>query len=352
VNILGKLGFSGRDFDHPAWTILLRRNATLINWNQLLNKKVLITGASGFIGLHLCRKLLEKGNEVHALCRSEPSVFERRFNWHKVDLTDLGSTRKVFGEIRPDMVFHLCSHAEGERELSLVLPTFQGELTATVNVLLSLAETGCSRVIMAGSLEESRPGEIPSSPYAAAKAASRAYASMFHQLYKLPVVMTRIFMAYGPGQSQKKLIPHSIISMIEGRPLKIASPARKVDWIYVEDLVLGLLTAAVTPGLEGKSIDLGSGEMIEIQDVVRRIRQIVNPRAYVEFGAISERAAEQVCRADAATTYALTGWHPATSLEAGLEKTVDFFLCSHRWRLATSLVAGLEKTADFFAGVP
>jgi nucleoside-diphosphate-sugar epimerase len=297
----------------------------LINWKQLLNKKVLITGASGFIGLHLCRKLLENGNEVHALCRSEPKVFDRLFNWHKIDLADLESTRKVFRETRPDIVFHLCSHAQGERELSLVLPTFQGELTATVNVLLSLAQTGCSRMIMAGSLEESRLGEIPSSPYAAAKVASRAYASMFHQLYKFPIVMTRIFMAYGPGQSQKKLIPHSIISMIEGRPLKIASPARKVDWVYVEDLVLGLLTVAVTPRLEGKSVDLGSGQMTEIQDVVRRIQQIVNPQAHVEFGTIPERAAEQVCRADAATTYALTGWRPATSLDAGLEKSVEFF---------------------------
>ena len=113
--------------------------------------------------------------------------------------------------------------------------------------------------------------------------------------------------------------------MIEGRPLKIASPARKVDWIYVEDLVLGLLTVAVTPGLEGKSIDLGSGEMIEIQEVVRRIRQIVNPSAHVEFGTNPERPAEQVCSADAATTYALTGWHHATSLDAGLEKSVDFY---------------------------
>jgi nucleoside-diphosphate-sugar epimerase len=275
--------------------------------------------------LHLCRKLLENDNEVHAVCRSEPKISDRRFAWHKVDLTDRESTRRAFRNIGSDFVFQLCSYAQGERGLSLVFPTFQGELTTTVNVLLSLAEAGCGRVIMAGSLEEPRFGDAPSSPYAAAKAASRLYASMFYQLYNLPIVMTRIFMAYGPGQSQKKLIPHSIISMMEGRPLKIASPSRKVDWIYIEDLVLGLVRVAETPGLEGKSIDLGSGEMIEIENVVRRLQQIVNPRATIEFGASPERAAEQECRADADTTYALIGWRPPTSLDTGLQKAFDFY---------------------------
>jgi nucleoside-diphosphate-sugar epimerase len=308
----------------PGITIV-KKKGTLTMRGQLTNKKVLVTGASGFIGLHLCRKLLENDNEVYALCRSEPKISDRRFAWHKVDLTDTESTRRAFRNIRSDFVFHLCSYAQGERGLSLVLPTLQGELTTTVNVLLGLAEAGCDRVIMAGSLEESRFGEAPSSPYAAAKAASRLYASMFHQLYKLPIVMTRIFMAYGPGQSRKKLIPHAIISMIEGRPLKIASPLRKVDWIYIEDLVLGLVTVAETPGLEGKSVDLGAGELIEIENVVRRLQQIVNPGALIEFAAIPERAAEQECRADADTTWALTGWRPQTSLKTGLEKSFNYY---------------------------
>jgi nucleoside-diphosphate-sugar epimerase len=292
---------------------------------RLLNQRVLITGASGFIGLHLSRALLCSGCEVHALSRSEPKISDPRLHWHKVDLTDLEATRSTFERIHADLVWHLCSYAQGERELALVPPTFRGELEATVNVLTSVTESGCKRLIMAGSLEESDPRDVPSSPYAVAKAASRMYAKMFHQLYSLPVIMTRIFMIYGPGQSAKKVIPHSIACMLRGNPLKIASPRRKVDWLYVDDLVRGLLTVAVAPNLEGKSIDLGSGELVEICDVVRRIQRLINPRAIVELCASPKRASEQVRHADSANTYALTGWRPTISLDAGLKRTVDAF---------------------------
>jgi UDP-glucose 4-epimerase len=291
----------------------------------LRNRTVIITGASGFIGLHLCRVLLQYGCEVHALSRSEPKILAPKLRWHKIDLTDFEATRTALARIRADFVWHLCSHAQGERELGLVIPTFRGELETTVNVLVSVAEAGCKRLIMAGSLEESNPGEAPSSPYAAAKVASRTYARMFHELYGLPVVMTRIFMTYGPGQSVKKVIPHSITCMLRGDPLKIGSPGRRVDWLYVEDLVRGLLAVAGAPHLEGKSVDLGSGELVEISDVVSRIKRLINPNALVEFAAVPQRTSEQVRYADSATTYALTGWRPTTPLDAGLKRTIDAY---------------------------
>lgn len=288
-------------------------------------KVVAITGASGFLGQHLCRTLLDQAGEIHALSRSESRISGPRLRSHKVDLTDFKATQELISTIRADVVFHLCSYAQGERDLALVLPTFQGELQSTVNVLTSVTEVGCGRLIMVRSLEEPSPGEIPTSPYAAAKAASRAYARMFHQLYGLPVVMMRIFMAYGPGQSVKKVIPHLISRMVRGEPLKVVSPARKVDWVYVDDAVSGLLAAAVTPGLEGKSIDIGSGELVQISDVVHRIQRLIKTQSIVEFGALQEKAFEQVRCADTATTHTLTGWAPTVSLDAGLAKTVDHY---------------------------
>jgi UDP-glucose 4-epimerase len=299
---------------------------------ELLNGKVVaITGGSGFIGQHLCRSLLNHDVEIHGLSRSEPELSDPRLRWHRIDLTDFAATQKLISSIRADFVFHLCSYAQGERGLGLVLPTFRGELQATVNVLTSVAEIGCRRLIMIRSLEEPSPGEVPCSPYAAAKAASRAYARMFHQLYQLPVVMIRIFMAYGPGQSVKKIIPHLIDCMVRSEPLKIVSPDRKVDWVYVDDVITGLLAAAVTAGLEGKSIDIGSGEFVQISDVVQRIQRLVKSRSPMEFSSLPERAFEQVRRADIATTKALLGWHPSVSLDSGLARTVDYY-GGVRWR--------------------
>jgi len=287
--------------------------------------KVLVTGASGFIGLHLCRALLQQGAEVHAVCRSAPAISNRRLQWHKVDLRDSDAARRIFASIRAEFIVHLSSLAQGERELALVLPTFRGELETTVNVLTSAAETRCRRLVMAGSLEEPDPGEIPSSPYAAAKAASRSYARMFHKLYGLPTVMTRIYMTYGPGQSPKKLIPHSIARILRGDVLRIASPTRKVDWIYVEDVVCGLLAVLNAPGLEGESVDLGSGELVAIRDLIIRIRNLTNLNAPVEFGGFPERPFEQVRMANTTKTHMLIGWRPTVPLDEGLARTVDFY---------------------------
>jgi UDP-glucose 4-epimerase len=261
---------------------------------------------------------------VFAICRTEPGILHERLHWRQADLTDFQCTQKAFRGLQDSLVFHLCSYAQGERDLAMVLPTFQGELVTSVNVLTAVADIGVSRIVMAGSMEEPGLGEIASSPYAAAKAASRAYGAMFHRLHRVPVVMTRIFMTYGPGQAAKKVIPHTIISLIQGRPLKITTSRRLVDWIFVDDVVHGLLAVASTSGMEGNSLDIGSGELIEIGDVVRRICALVRPDAPVEFGSTSEGAVEQVQRADVARTSALTGWYPTVSLDDGLKLTVEY----------------------------
>lgn len=292
-------------------------------------KVVAITGATGFIGQHLCRALLAQAGEIHALSRSEPRISDPRLRWHKIDLTDFEATKEAMSSIRADIVFHLCSYAQGERDLALVLPTFRNELQATVNVLTNVTEIGCERLIMIRSLEEPSAREFPSSPYAAAKTASRSYAMMFHQLYRLPVVMVRIFMAYGPGQSAKKIIPHVIGRMLRDEPLELASPERKVDWVYVDDAIRGLIAAAVTPGLEGKSVDIGSGEFVQISDVAQRIKKLIKSQSDMEFGKLPEKLVEQVRCADITTTHALTGWCPSTSLDAGLEKTVAYYAGSN-----------------------
>jgi UDP-glucose 4-epimerase len=112
--------------------------------------------------------------------------------------------------------------------------------------------------------------------------------------------------------------------MLRQEPLKIASPDRKVDWIYVEDVVRGLLAVAAAPGLEGKSIDLGSGSLVEIRELVDHLHRLIRPQNAPEFGALPKRPFEQERCADVASTHALTGWRPAISLAEGLSRTVTF----------------------------
>jgi UDP-glucose 4-epimerase len=206
----------------------------------------------------------------------------------------------------------------------MVMPTFHGEVVTAINVLTAVTEGPCRRIVMAGSMEAPEMTEAPSSPYAAAKAATRSYGRMFHRVYGTPVVRARIFMTYGPGQAPKKIIPFVITALLQGLPVRIASTQRMVDWVYVDDVVGGLLAVASTAALEGQSIDLGSGELTAIGDVVRRIEALIGPGTAVEHAATKGRQDEEVRCANVGRTLAMTGWRPVIPLGAGLKLTVDF----------------------------
>jgi UDP-glucose 4-epimerase len=194
-------------------------------YSQLSGFKVLVTGANGFIGSRLCARLHEGGIEVHGVSRTKhPSGMLSQ--WWITDLSDLAAVREIITSIRPDMIFHLASHVSGIRSLELVLPTFTGNLCASVNLLIAATEAGCNKIVMAGSLEEPEMGNthlVPCSPYAAAKWASSAYARMFHALYQTPVVIARPGMVYGQGQNDNsKLVPYVINSLINGNKPKLS----------------------------------------------------------------------------------------------------------------------------------
>jgi nucleoside-diphosphate-sugar epimerase len=208
-------------------------------------RRVLVTGASGFIGARLCARLAALGAEVTATSRT-PFASESSIAWQHCDLSDASATENLIGLARPERVFHLASHVVGTRATSAVFPTFESNLVSTVNLLTAAERSGCQRVVLTGSLEEPDPGPewpIPSSPYAAAKLAANAYGRMFHALFGLPVVILRVFMVYGPGQrDHAKLVPYVITSLLKGETPRLGSGLREVDWIYVDDVVDALGT--------------------------------------------------------------------------------------------------------------
>ena len=301
----------------------------MISSYQFSGRKILVTGASGFIGSHLCRSLSDSGAEVHGVSRSGDSKDRNCSHWWQGDLGDSEIVRNILTTIRPDVIFHLASYVIGARDLENVLPTFHSNLASTVNLLTIASQINCGRIILIGSLEEPEQGDVnpvPCSPYAAAKWASTAYARMFHALYDTPVVIARLFMVYGPGQQDiDKLIPYVTLSLLRKEAPKLTSGQRKVDWIYVKDVVEGLLAIAQTPNIEGRIIDLGSGVGVSIRTVVEQLTSMIEPHVRPIFGSIPDRPMEQVKVANIANTYDTIGWEAATSLEKGLEYTVDWY---------------------------
>lgn len=289
---------------------------------------VLVTGASGFIGNRLCERLSGAGARVNAVSRRVREDPADDLAWWPVDLSRAEDVNRLVEAVAPEFVFHLASHVFGSRDLALVEPTFRDNLATTVNLLTAVADKGCRRIILAGSLEEPDEGEVaavPSSPYAASKFAASAYGRFFHALYGTPVSIARIFMVYGPGQRDlAKLVPFVALSLLRGESPGLSGGTRGVDWIFVDDVVEGLAAMAISEGSEGKTIDLGTGEMVTVREVAETLTDIVGGPAKPSFGALADRPMEQVRVADAAATLERIGWGPSVSLRKGLSRTVDW----------------------------
>ncbi|WP_447964765.1 NAD-dependent epimerase/dehydratase family protein [Nitrospira sp. Ecomares 2.1] len=290
-------------------------------------RTVMVTGASGFLGSHLCRHLGMRGVEVHAISRSQRDRQKGGPIWWQSNLEDFGAVRRLFESIKPDVIFHLSGLVSGIQNRELVLPSFHSLLTSTVNLLTVAAEMGCHRIVLAGSLNEpSDDGEsIPSSPYAAAKWASSGYGRMFHALYGTPVVIVRTFMTYGPGQETRKLIPTVVHSLFKGESPKLSSGQWKADWIYVDDVIEGFLAAAQVPQIEGTTVDLGSGRLVTVRELVERLVEVVGSGAPPLFGVLPDRVMEPARTAEVLKTFETLEWKPKVSLESGLEQTVEWY---------------------------
>ncbi len=307
-------------------------------------QRILVTGANGFIGSHLCHRLCQEGAEVHAVYRSRRPSDLGDQRWWQADLANFEEVRKIVRNARPEVIFHLASHVKGAPDLEHVLPTFQSNLQSTVNLLTVAAGTNCRRVVLTGSLAEPEVenGEtFPSAPYAAAKWASSGYARMFHALYKLPVLIARVFMVYGPGQMDlTKLIPYVTLSLLQGKTPKISSGERLVDWIYVSDVVNGFLTLAQAPDVDGATLDLGTGSLVSIRGIVQQLTRSIGGGAKADFGALPDRPLEPTRLAKTAETFARIGWKPQVALQEGLERTVDWYR------------GELERSPDLYQALP
>ncbi|WP_298798123.1 NAD-dependent epimerase/dehydratase family protein [Pseudonocardia sp. 73-21] len=290
---------------------------------------MIVTGASGFIGSHLVRRLLSEGAEVHAVSREPRTDGVGAGRAWQCDLGDATAIHTLVGSLKPEVIFHLASQVSGQRDAHLVVPIFVGNLQSSVNLLRAAAAHGAPRVVLAGSMEEPGVGDdspVPSSPYAASKWATTAYARMYHALWELPTVVLRIAMVYGPQQrDDRKLIPYVITSLLAGQAPHLGSGNREIDWVYVDDVVEAFVAAALVAAAPGGVFDIGSGVPMRIRDTVEMLRGITGSTVGVHFGAVADRRfdASRIASTQASTD--VLGWRSRVALEDGLARTVDWY---------------------------
>ncbi len=307
-------------------------------------KRVLVTGAGGFIGSHLAERLVELGARVRAMVRYnglgrrgwlEESERAPDMEMYAGDLCDRDSVQRAVKGM--DIVFHLGALIAIPYSYEAPGSYVRVNVEGTLNVLQAAREEGLERVVHTSTsevygtaryvpIDEQHPLQ-GQSPYAASKIGADKMAEAFHLSFGVPVVTVRPFNTFGPRQSMRAVIPTIIAQCFSGGPVRLGSLEPTRDLNYVQNTVDGFVSAALAPGVCGRVLNFGSGREIRIGDLAALIGRVAGREVSVETDLTRIRpAGSEVERLLASSELAkeLTGWKPNVGLEEGLKQTVDW----------------------------
>ena len=292
--------------------------------------QIFLTGATGFIGRRLVKRLVAAGADVSALVLpGEEDLLPDGVHALPGDVTAADTVAQAMAAVRPKLVVHLA--AVGITNPGLPFTTAcHVNVGGTINVLDAVRNIpAIQRIILVGSSYEygARRADDsldPFNAYSASKVAAWAFARAAYNAWSAPVVWMRPFQVYGLGQRDKALIPAAIHAALSGDDFRMTAGDQQRDFIYVEDVIQGLLAAATAPNIEGRALDLGTGQLHRIRSVVERIWALSGAQGHILAGALPYRPGEvPAIPADAARTQRLTGWEAQTGLDEGLQQTIE-----------------------------
>ncbi len=312
-------------------------------WNE---KKVLVTGADGFIGSHLTEALLKKGAETSIFIKGDSQNTFKKNRLGNLDTVqdklsnvikgNIGSEdcQKQIRENDPEVIFHLAAEAYVPFSFEHPLETLKTNLIGTLNVLHAARDlknikqivcTSSSEVYgtaMKDKIDEEHPLN-PTSPYAASKAAADRYCYSYWKTYGLPIAIIRPFNCYGPRHTYD-VIPKFIQLALENKPLTIYGDGKQSrDFTYVSDTVEGFIIMGSRKEAIGKAVNFGSGKDYTINETSELIKKLSGSTSEIIHE--KKRPAEVnrlIC--DYGLAKKLFGWEPKISLEEGLRRNIEW----------------------------
>ena len=313
---------------------------------NLNNKKVFVTGAGGFIGSHLCSKLVEKGAVVTAMLH-----YNSRSDWSNLEFIDTEIKKSLIvikGNIEDssfmdlqtkgqDIIFHLAALIgipySYEAPLSYVKTNIQG----TVNVLESTRKNDIPLIINTSTSETYGTAQYTpidelhpmqgQSPYSASKISADKLSEAYYNSFETPVITVRPFNTYRPRQSSRAVIPTIISQLLTEKTLSLGDLSPVRDFTYVEDTVNGFINAAIYNEHVGEVINLGYGKAASIGEISKLIMEIMglNKEIISDDSRIRPKDSEVMnLISNNSKAKNLINWKPKIDLRAGLIKTIDF----------------------------
>ena len=313
-----------------------------VNWS---GKKVLVTGAGGFIGSHLTETLVARGAQVTAFVRYnsngvagwlDDSPVRDEVDVASGDIRDYESV--LLAMTRADVVLHLAALIGIPYSYEAPSAYIETNVNGTLNVLQAARVLGTEKIVHTSTsetygsalrvpIDEEHPYQ-GQSPYSATKIGADMLAQSFNLSFNLPVVTVRPFNTYGPRQSARAVIPTIITQALGGDQIQLGSLTPTRDMNFVQDTVEGFIAAATAgPEVSGEVINLGSGKEISIGDLAEKICKLAGRKVPVlcDDDRVRPEGSEvdRLC-ADASKAGRLLGWSPRHTLDAGLEQTIEW----------------------------
>jgi NAD dependent epimerase/dehydratase len=315
---------------------------------ELKNKRVLVTGAGGFIGSHLVERLLEEECEIVAFVKYNSL---NKWGWldsfdKKVldkieifigDIRNADSVRKAIKDV--DVVFHLAALISIPYSYDSPESYVETNIKGTLNILQACLDYSVERVLITSTSEvygtakfvpitEDHPKQ-GQSPYSATKIGADHLAESFYRSFDLPVVIVRPFNTYGPRQSARAVIPTIITQLLSGYDeIKLGSLYPTRDLVYVKDTVEGFVRLALCDNAIGNEVNIATQSEISIQDLAIKLINKINPDAKIVSEDVRIRPQNSEVERLLGSNEKLkelTGWIPETDIDRGLELTIDWF---------------------------
>lgn len=304
------------------------------------NKKVLITGVTGFIGANLARYFLEKGAEIFVFTRKTSDKWRIRnilgnISEYPVDLKDTAKLEKIIKKIKPQIVIHTAVYGGYlfQNDTSKIV---EANFTGAVNLINALKGIRFELFINTGSSSEygikSKPMKEsdllePFSGYGVTKAASELYCHAVARKENIPVVTLRLFSPYGYYEDKNRLVSSVILSCLKFKNPKLSSPDSVRDFIFIEDVVNAYKKVIDNKDrIKGEVFNIGSGKQRRVEDVVKNIVKLIGNKVKPKWGKIANSRQEPKCwQADISKARRLLSWEPGFSLSQGLEKDINWF---------------------------